>query len=194
MTTTELRQALPTGTWHLDPVHSSIGFELAYMGGVFRGQFREVEATITDGGVTGSAQVASVDVKDENLAAHLASPEFFDVERYPELRFASTEIEGGEELTISGDITTKGVTRLLDGLEAAGYVERAACSSDRRVTYAVLTESGLAKLREAADSHVAAVQTLFEERFSEDELGQLGALLARLPGAEGTAAESCSPE
>ena len=111
MTTTEIRQALPTGTWHLDPFHSSIGFELAYMGGVFRGQFREVEATLDDARLTGSAQVASVDVKDENLAAHLQSPEFFDVERYPELRFASTEIEDGEELTIRGEITIKGVTK-----------------------------------------------------------------------------------
>ena len=110
MTTTEIRQALPTGTWHLDPVHSSIGFEVAYMGGAFRGQFREVDATLDDARLTGSAKVASVDVKDENLAAHLASPEFFDVERYPELRFVSTEIEGGEELTIRGEITIKGVT------------------------------------------------------------------------------------
>ena len=114
MTTTEIRQALPTGTWHLDPVHSSIGFEIAYMGGTFRGQFRDVEATIADGDVTGSAQVASVDVKDENLAAHLQSPEFFDVERYPELRFASTEIAGGEELTIHGEITIKGVTQPIE--------------------------------------------------------------------------------
>jgi DNA-binding MarR family transcriptional regulator len=90
-------------------------------------------------------------------------------------------------------LTASGVTRLLDGLEAAGYVERASCASDRRVTYAVLTEAGLAKLREAADSHVAAVQALFDERYDEEELGQLGALLARLPGAEGTVGESCSP-
>src|SRR5919199_1278185 len=86
------------------------------------------------------------------------------------------------------------VALLLDGLEAAGYVERAACASDRRVTYAVLTEAGLAKLHEAAGSHVAAVQALFEERYSEDELGQLGQLLARPPGAEGMAAETCAPE
>jgi polyisoprenoid-binding protein YceI len=111
MTTIQIRQALPTGTWHLDPVHSSIGFELAYMGGVFRGQFREVEATLDDARLTGSAQVASVDVKDENLTAHLQSPEFFDVERYPELRFTSTDVEGGEELTIRGEITIKGVTK-----------------------------------------------------------------------------------
>jgi polyisoprenoid-binding protein YceI len=111
MTTTQIRRALPTGTWQLDPVHSSIGFEIAYMGGTFRGQFRDVEATIADGDVTGSAEVASVDVKDENLAAHLQSPEFFDVERYPELRFASTEIDGAEELTVRGEITIKGVTQ-----------------------------------------------------------------------------------
>jgi polyisoprenoid-binding protein YceI len=111
MSTTEIRQALPTGTWHLDPVHSSIGFEVAYMGGSFRGQFREVDATLEDSRLSGSAQVASVDVKDENLAAHLQSPEFFDVERYPELRFASTEIGGGEELTIHGETTIKGVTQ-----------------------------------------------------------------------------------
>ena len=111
MTMTQIRRALPTGTWQLDPVHSSIGFEIAYMGGTFRGQFRDVEATIADGDVSGSAKVASVDVKDENLTAHLQSPEFFDVERYPELRFASTDVEGGEELTIRGEITIKGITQ-----------------------------------------------------------------------------------
>jgi polyisoprenoid-binding protein YceI len=114
-TTTEIRQALPTGTWQLDPVHSSIGFEIEYMVGAFRGQFRDVEATLSvDGGEThliGAARVASVDVKDENLAAHLQSPEFFDVERYPELRFVSTDIAGGEELTVRGEITIKGVTQ-----------------------------------------------------------------------------------
>jgi polyisoprenoid-binding protein YceI len=111
MTTTEIRQALPTGTWHLDPVHSSIGFEVAYMGGAFRGQFREVDATLADARLTGTAKVASVDVKDENLAAHLQSPEFFDVERHPELRFDSTDVEGGDELTVRGEITIKGVTQ-----------------------------------------------------------------------------------
>jgi polyisoprenoid-binding protein YceI len=110
MTTTEIRQALPTGTWHLDPVHSTIGFEVAYMGGAFRGQFREVDATLADVQLTGSAQVASVDVKDENLTAHLQSPEFFDIERYPELRFTSTGVEAGDELTVRGEITIKGVT------------------------------------------------------------------------------------
>ena len=115
-TTTDIRYSLPTGTWQLDPVHSSIGFEIEYMVGAFRGQFREVEATlaVADEGtsLTGAAKVASVDVKDENLAAHLASPEFFDVERYPELRFGSTDVTGGgEDLTVRGEITIKGVTQ-----------------------------------------------------------------------------------
>jgi polyisoprenoid-binding protein YceI len=114
-TATEIRQALPAGTWQLDPVHSSIGFEVAYMAGAFRGQFREVDATIEVDGenarLTGVAQVASVDVKDENLAAHLQSPDFFDAELHPELRFSSTDIEGGDELTVRGEITIKGVTK-----------------------------------------------------------------------------------
>jgi len=76
-------------------------------------------------------------------------------------------------------LTASGVTRLLDGLEAGGFVDRASCASDRRVTYAVLTEGGLAKLREAADSHVAAVQALFDERYDEDELGRLGEQIGR---------------
>ena len=104
-TTTDTRHSLPTGTWRLDPVHSTIGFEIEYMAGAFRGQFREVEATLAVDGdaasLTGAAKVASVDVKDENLAAHLASPEFFDVERYPELRFVSTDVTGGGEASPS---------------------------------------------------------------------------------------------
>src|ERR671934_2270743 len=115
MSTTEIRQALPTGTWHLDPVHSSIGFEVAYMGGAFRGQFREVDATLHDARLTGSADVESVDVKDENLAAHLQSPEFFDVERHPQLHFRSTSVErSGDELQVGGEITIKGVTKPIE--------------------------------------------------------------------------------
>ena len=90
-------------------------------------------------------------------------------------------------------LTASGVTRLLDGLEAAGFVERATCASDRRVVYAVLTDVGEAKLREAAESHVGAVRALFHERFTEDELRQLGGLLTRLPGAQDAADEACSP-
>jgi DNA-binding MarR family transcriptional regulator len=78
-------------------------------------------------------------------------------------------------------LTASGVTRLLDGLEQAGYVDRDACASDRRVTYAVLTDAGLAKLREASGSHVADIRSFFETRFSEEELVKLVELLDRLP-------------
>ncbi len=109
---TESRTALPAGTWVLDPVHSTIGFELPYLAGTFRGHFTDVEAKLTADSLSGSARVASVDVKDENLAAHLQSPEFFDVERYPELTFASTSIErSGDELKVDGEIAIRGTTK-----------------------------------------------------------------------------------
>ncbi|MCS7007233.1 MAG: MarR family transcriptional regulator [Thermoleophilia bacterium] len=84
-------------------------------------------------------------------------------------------------------LSASGITRLLDGLEAAGYVERGECPSDRRVVYAVLTEAGRAKLREAQRSHVAHVEALFAERLDDAEVAQLGELLGKLgegpPGA-----------
>jgi len=90
-------------------------------------------------------------------------------------------------------LTASGVTRLLDGLERAGFVERATCASDRRVVYAVLTDAGRAKLEEASKSHVVAVRELFDGRFSDEEATQLAHLLGRLPGGEDAAAEECAP-
>jgi DNA-binding MarR family transcriptional regulator len=78
-------------------------------------------------------------------------------------------------------LTPSGITRLLEGLERCGYVERASCASDARVTYAQLTDEGEAKLREAADTHVAGIREFFRDRFSKDELTALGGLLERLP-------------
>ena len=110
--TTEASQTVPAGTWTLDPIHSSIGFEIAYMGGSFRGHFTDVDAHLADGRLEGSARVASVQVKDENLEGHLQSPDFFDAERHPELRFESSDIEReGENVTVRGEITIKGVTQ-----------------------------------------------------------------------------------
>jgi polyisoprenoid-binding protein YceI len=127
---TEIVTIAPAGTWQLDPVHSTVGFEVAYLAGTFKGQFRDVAATldVEDGSATleGAAQVASVDVKDENLAAHLQSPDFFDIERHPELRFAADRIAlDGEHVTVRGDITIKGVTKAvdLDGTVAAPLVD-----------------------------------------------------------------------
>lgn len=90
-------------------------------------------------------------------------------------------------------LTASGVTRLLEGLERAGFVERAECASDRRVTYAVLTAAGREKLEAASSSHVADVRALFEERFTADEIDQLTRLLARLPEAAEASGSDCSP-
>ena len=79
-------------------------------------------------------------------------------------------------------LTASGITRLLDGLERQGLVERASCSTDRRVVYAVITDDGVAKLRKAASSHFAQVEELFGDRYDERELTALDSLLARLGG------------
>ena len=114
MSTTQTK--VPAGTWNLDPVHSAVGFEVAYLAGTFRGQFRDVHAELGTGDsgarIEGTATVSSVDVKDENLAAHLQSPDFFDAERYPELRFIADDVDlDGESVTVPGEITIKGETR-----------------------------------------------------------------------------------
>lgn len=87
-------------------------------------------------------------------------------------------------------LTPSGITRLLDGLETAGFVAKAACDYDARVTYAVLTDEGYEKLREAAKTHVADIEAAFAG-LSEDELETLASLLGRLTG-DG-ADETCEP-
>jgi len=78
-------------------------------------------------------------------------------------------------------LTASGITRLLDGLERAGYVGRATSEQDARVSYAVLTDEGYEKLRSAAPVHVGSIRELFAQHFSSDELGTLAELLGRLP-------------
>src|SRR5919106_1143880 len=106
----------PAGTWQLDPVHSSIRFEVPYLAGTFKGEFHKVDATLTaEGGratLEGTADANSVDVKDENLSAHLQSPDFFDAERQPTLRFAADDVRlASETVTAEGEISIKGVTK-----------------------------------------------------------------------------------
>ena len=111
MSTTEIRQAVPTGTWIADPVHSDIAFAIDYMAGTFRGTFSKFTAEVADERLQGSAEVASVQVKDPNLEAHLQGPDFFDAERNPQLLFASNEISrSGNEVTVEGELTIKGHT------------------------------------------------------------------------------------
>lgn len=80
-------------------------------------------------------------------------------------------------------LTPSGVTRLLEGLEAAGLVEKVACDTDLRVSYASLTEAGAVKLEQASCGHTGSIRSLFEERLGAEEIDQLAELLGRLPGA-----------
>jgi len=77
-------------------------------------------------------------------------------------------------------LTPSGITRLLDGLQRCGFVEKASCDTDARVVYAKLTDDGLDRLRTATKSHVASIRSLFCERLSDQELQTLGGLLTRL--------------
>ena len=104
----------PAGTWTADPVHSNVSFEIGYAGvNTFRGSFREFSARLSGDSLEGSAKVASVDVKDEQLNAHLQTPDFFDAQRYPELTFRATRLVRHDDDTVTGegDLTIKGVTR-----------------------------------------------------------------------------------
>ena len=117
---------LPVGTWRLDPVHSSASFAVKHMAvATFRGRFERLDATlIVDGDsaeLVGTVDAGSIVVKDENLQAHLGSPDFFDLERYPEISFRSTSIRrDGDEVIVDGELTIKGNSR---PLEAPGTIE-----------------------------------------------------------------------
>ena len=108
--------SIPAGLYTTDGVHSSAGFAVKHMLSTFRGSFPAFTADLTvddDGSarLVGSVPVAGVAVKDENLAAHLQSPEFFDGEQHPKITFESTDIAiEGDTVTVTGDLTIKGHT------------------------------------------------------------------------------------
>jgi polyisoprenoid-binding protein YceI len=117
MSTTQQITEVPTGTWSSDPTHSTFDFSVKHMVvATYRGSLPEFDATLTgseDGSLhlLGIGKLASVTTQDENLTGHLASPDFFDVQRYPEVRYESTEfIRDGENVTVRGRLTLKGVT------------------------------------------------------------------------------------
>jgi polyisoprenoid-binding protein YceI len=116
-----LTTQLPAGTWTVDKVHSHAGFSVKHMVvATFRGSFTEIDATLAGERLEGLVTVDSIDVRDENLKAHLLSPEFFDVENTPEIRFLSTAVRASDAgLIIEGDLTVKGITQRV---EATGTV------------------------------------------------------------------------
>jgi DNA-binding MarR family transcriptional regulator len=128
------------------------------------------------------------------LSAQLQAEHGLTINDYEALLHLSRAENGAmRRIDLAGQLllTPSGVTRLLDGLEAAGLVCKGSCPGDARVTYAVLTETGRKKLAQASGSHIAAVTELFRERYSDEELTTLAGLLGRLPGAAGDG-EDCT--
>lgn len=106
-------QAIPTGTWTLDKTHSQVGYAVRHSGvSLFKGGPTDFDAVLEDGTLRGSAKVASITIQDENLAAHLASPDFFDAERFPQVSFRSTEVRrDGDDLAVEGELEIRGQTQ-----------------------------------------------------------------------------------
>ncbi len=149
MSTETLNQQIPVGTWTVDPVHSSIQFGITHGGiSTFRSGFGEYAATLTGGErprLEGTVEVASIDIDEEQLKGHLMSPEFFDLENYPQLKFSSSEFAVGDDgsVRLAGELEIRGETRevsavgefarvgaYLDGKERLGFSIEAAV--DRR--------------------------------------------------------------
>lgn len=134
------RTGLPVGAWKLDPTHSSASFAVKHMGvATFRGRFEKFDASLTvdaeSAELVGTVDASSIVVKDENLQAHLSAPDFFDIERYPEIGFRSTSLRReGDQLIVDGELTIKGNTR---AVEARGEV------SGPAVTLGDVTKLGL---------------------------------------------------
>jgi polyisoprenoid-binding protein YceI len=118
--TTRTSPRIPTGTWVVDPAHSSVEFSVKHMGiATVRGRFNEFEGTIEVGEdlartrAYGSVKVASITTGDEGRDEHLRGPDFFDAEHYPEITFESTRIEpiDDDSSRVFGNLTMHGITR-----------------------------------------------------------------------------------
>jgi polyisoprenoid-binding protein YceI len=119
--TTTGTTTIPAGTYTSALAHSEANFSVKYVVSTFRGSFDQFDATLTvdeDGSarLDGTVKTDSVAVKDENLGAHLKSPEFFDTEQYPDITFNSLKItRDGDNVTLDGDLTIKGTTERVTG-------------------------------------------------------------------------------
>lgn len=114
-------QEIPSGVYNVDPVHSNVGFEIRHMGiATVRGRFGTFEGKIDATGdapvLDGSVDVSSLDTGEPNRDGHLKSPEFFDVDQYPNITFHGTaaEIGGGGQITLKGEMTMKGATKPIE--------------------------------------------------------------------------------
>ena len=129
MTTTQtVQQGVPAGTYAVDPVHSSITFAITHNGvATFRSGFERYEARLSGGEAAkleGTVDVASVEIDEEQLKGHLLSPDFFDAERYPQLRFESSELSVGEDGTVRllGELEIRGERREVEASGKFGQI------------------------------------------------------------------------
>jgi polyisoprenoid-binding protein YceI len=114
MSITEQQEiTIPAGTYGADRVHSTVAFEVGYMGiGLFGGAVTDFEASLSGGRLAGKARIESLETKDENLHAHLMAPDWFDAERHPEVSFSTEQAKAeGDEVVFEGELTIKGITR-----------------------------------------------------------------------------------
>jgi polyisoprenoid-binding protein YceI len=120
MSTETITRQIPAGTWSVDPVHSSITFAVTHNGvTTFRSGFERFEAKLTGGEearLEGTVEVESIEIEEEMLKGHLLSPEFFDTQRFPRLRFASSKLSVGEDgtLRVVGELEIHGETRKVE--------------------------------------------------------------------------------
>ena len=115
---------VPAGTWRVDPTHSSVAFEVKHlMIATVRGHFSDFDGTLeaaeddpSNSHAWGVVRVASIDTGNPDRDAHLRSPDFFDAERYPEMRFETTRIEHveGGHYRVAADLTIKDTTREIE--------------------------------------------------------------------------------
>ena len=117
MSTDIVNQKVPTGTWTVDPVHSSVAFSVTHNNvATFRSGFETYEATLTGGEspqLVGSVDVESIDIDEAQLKGHLMTPDFFDAERFPRLKFTSSRFDVADDGTVrlAGELEIKGNVR-----------------------------------------------------------------------------------
>ena len=122
MSTETVNQQVPTGSWVVDPVHSGLHFAITHNGiATFRSGFGNYSAKLTGGEspqLEGTVEVASIEIDEEMLKGHLLSPEFFDAEKHPQLKFSSSEfsVDDDGSVRLRGELEIRGETREVEAV------------------------------------------------------------------------------
>lgn len=120
MSTETINQQVPAGTWTVDPVHSAIHFAITHNGiATYRSGFERYEVTLTGGEapqLEGSVEVDSIEIDEPQLKGHLLSPDFFDAQKFPRVKFSSTEltVEDDGSVRLAGEFELHGETRRVE--------------------------------------------------------------------------------